>query len=41
MTVGKGAVEVGEYVFSNCADNLEISIAGKKYNAETIKDGLK
>lgn len=41
VTVGKGAVEVGEYVFSNCADNLEISIAGKKYNAETIKDGLK
>ena len=32
---------MGEYVFSGCADNLAITIAGKKYTADAVKDGLK
>ena len=31
VTVGKGAVEIGEYVFSGCAAALEVSVAGKGY----------
>ena len=32
---------IGEAVFSGCADNLAIIVAGKNYTADTIKDGLK
>lgn len=41
VTIGNGSVTIGEYVFSGCADNLTISIAGKNYTADSIKDGLK
>lgn len=41
VTIGNGSVSIGEYVFSGCADNLTISIAGKNYTADSIKDGLK
>lgn len=41
VTIGNGSVAIGEYVFSGCADNLTISIAGKNYTADSIKDGLK
>ena len=41
VTIGNGSVAIGEYVFSSCADNLTISIAGKNYTADSIKDGLK
>lgn len=41
VTIGNGSVTIGEYVFSGCSDNLSISIAGKNYTADSIKDGLK
>jgi len=41
VDIGNGAIEMGEYVFSGCADNLAITIAGKKYTADAVKDGLK
>jgi hypothetical protein len=41
VTIGNGSVTIGEYVFSGCADNLTISIAGKNYTADSIKDGIK
>lgn len=39
--IGNGNIEIGEYVFFGCADNLAITIAGKNYTADAIKDGLK
>lgn len=41
VDIGNGAIEMGEYVFSGCADNLAITIAGKNYTADAVKDGLK
>lgn len=41
VTVGKGNIELGKYVFASCDDNLVITIAGENYTAESIKDGLK
>lgn len=38
--IGNGNIEIGESVFSSCADNLEIFVAGKHYTADGIKDGL-
>lgn len=40
-TIGNGNIEIGEYLFSGCADNLAITIAGKNYTVNAIKDGLK
>ena len=40
VNVGNGNIEIGEAVFSGCADNLAIIIAGEKYTEETIKAGL-
>ena len=41
VNIGNGNIETGEAVFSGCADNLAIIVAGKNYTADTIKDGLK
>lgn len=41
VKIGNGDIEIGKYVFSNCADNLAISIAGKNYSAEAVEEGLK
>ncbi len=41
VIIGKGNIELGQYVFTSCGDNLVITIAGKNYTAESIKDGLK
>lgn len=41
MTIENGAIEIGKYVFTGCADNFALSIAGKSYTAEAIKDGIK
>lgn len=41
VTIGKGNIEIGEYVFSGCDDSLTITIAGKSYTADAIEDGLK
>ena len=41
VNVGNGNTEIGKTVFSGCAENLIITIAGENYTAETIKDGLK
>lgn len=41
VTVGKGTVEIGKYVFSGCSDDITITIAGENYTADSIKDGLK
>lgn len=41
VAIGNGNVEIGEYVFSGCADDLEITVAGKNYTADAIKSGLK
>ncbi len=41
VNIGNGNIEIGEAVFSGCADNLTIIVAGKNYTADTIKDGLK
>lgn len=41
VNIGNGNIEIGEAVFSGCADNLAIIVAGKNYTADTIKDGLK
>lgn len=41
VNVGNGNTEIGKTVFSSCAENLIITIAGENYTAETIKDGLK
>jgi len=40
VIIGKGTIEIGEYVFSNCADHLSLSIAGKSYIADSIAEGL-
>ncbi len=40
-TIGNGNIEIGEYVFSGCADNLAITVAEGNYTADAIKDGLK
>lgn len=39
--IGSGNIEIGEYVFAGCADNLIITIAGDNYTADAIQDGLK
>lgn len=41
VDIGKGNIEIGESVFSYCADNLAIVVAGKNYTADALKDGLK
>lgn len=41
VAIGNGNIEIGEYVFSGCADSLEITVAGKNYTADAIKSGLK
>lgn len=41
VNMGNGNIEIGEAVFSGCADNLAIIIAEKNYTADAIKDGLK
>lgn len=40
VVIGNGVIELGKYVFSECADNLNISIAGKTYAADDVKEGL-
>lgn len=40
VQIGDEPVEIGEYVFSECADNLEIVIAGKTYMADRLEEGL-
>ena len=40
VTIGSGSVTIGEYVFSGSSDSLNISIAGKTYTADSIKNGL-
>lgn len=41
VIIGNGNIEIGKYVFSGCADNLAITVAGENYNADAIKEGLK
>jgi len=41
VDIGNGTIEMGEYVFSGCTDNLAITIAGENYTADAVKDGLK
>lgn len=41
VNIGNGNIEIGEVVFSGCADNLIITVAGENYTADAIKDGLK
>lgn len=41
VNIGNGNIAIGEAVFSGCADNLAIIIAGENYTADAIKDGLK
>lgn len=41
VNIGSGNIEIGEFVFSGCTDNLTITVAGKNYTADAIKDGLK
>ncbi|MCH5324999.1 MAG: leucine-rich repeat protein [Eubacterium sp.] len=40
VKIGSGNVKIGSYVFSNCADNLAITIAGNSYTADSIIKGL-
>ncbi len=40
-TIRDGNIEIGEYVFSGCANNLAITVAGKNYTADVIASGLK
>ena len=37
VVIGNGTIELGEYVFSGCADNLILYIAGKIYTADGVK----
>lgn len=41
VNIGDGNIEIGEAVFSGCADGLSITVAGKSYTADAIKGGLK
>ena len=41
VKIGNGNVKIGEYSFSSCAENLEISVAGKAYTAKELEKGLK
>lgn len=41
VTIGKGAVTIGEYAFSGGADNLTITVAGNTYSAKQLENGLK
>ncbi len=40
VKIGSGDVKIGSYVFSNCADDLTITAAGKSYTADSIKNGI-
>lgn len=40
VTIGKGTVEIGEYAFNGGSDRLALSIAGKNYTADSIKNGF-
>lgn len=40
VIIGKGAIDIGEYAFSGGSDDLTLSIAGKKYTADSIKNGF-
>lgn len=40
VTIGSGTAEMGEYVFTGCADGLKISKDGSTYTAESVKDGI-
>ena len=40
VVIGNGTVTVGKYVFSGCADNLAISVAGSRYTADSIENGI-
>ena len=41
VNIGNGNIEIGEAVFSSCADNLVIVVAEKNYTADVLKNGLK
>lgn len=41
VNVGNGNIEIGKTVFSGCAENLIITVAGENYTSDTIQDGLK
>lgn len=38
VIIRNGNIEIGKYVFSSCADNLAIIVAGKNYNADATKE---
>lgn len=40
VKIGNGNVKIGSYVFSNCADNLTVTVAGNDYTADSIKNGI-
>lgn len=41
VNIGNGNIAIGEAVFSGCADNLTIIVAGENYTVDAIKDELK
>lgn len=40
VKIGSGDVKIGSYVFSGCADDLTITVAGNNYTADSIKNGI-
>ncbi len=40
VKIGNGNVNIGSYVFNECADDLTITVAGKDHTADSIKNGI-
>ena len=40
VVIGAGSITIGEYVFSDCEENLIVSVAGNQYTPGALKEGF-
>lgn len=40
VKIGSGDIKIGSYAFNDCADEITITVAGKHYTADSIKNGI-
>lgn len=40
VKIGSGDIKIGSYAFNDCADEITITVAGKHYTADSLKNGI-
>ncbi len=40
VVIGNGNIKIGDYIFYNCSDDMTITVAGKNYTPDSIKNGI-